>query len=123
MKLLSWFKWEPHGYWVMQSAAAAAASWTLYCAIFSDEGRAHIVLDAVLAGVNTAAVFHNWLHRIRDQRQLRMIKIMDQQQELLREICATKSHEIAQMIADRINGETVSIQGPDGPITPSPTKH
>lgn len=123
MKLPSWFKFEPTGYWVLQSASAAVAGWTLYAALFSEEARGHIVGNAVLAGINGAAVFHNWLHRKRDRGARRMIRIMDEQQALIRQMHAMKGEEIARIIADQINADIVLIEGPDGPINPNPTKH
>lgn len=122
MKRPSWFKWEPTGYWVVQAVSAVAAAVTLSSALFSDETRIHIVIDGVLAGFNGATVFNNWLHRKRDRSVRRMIEIMDDQQKMIVNLHEMKTNEIARMIAE-VNGDIVSIQGPDGPITPNPTKH
>jgi hypothetical protein len=124
MKLPIWFKWERTGYWIMQAASAAVVGWLTYAAIFTDETRTHIIVDAALAGVNLANIFHTWLHRRRDHNARNMIKVMHDQQALLREIAAMKSHEIAHLVAAQMGGEIVSIEGPDGPVSiVPPTKH
>jgi len=124
MKLPSWFKWDPTGYWIMQAASAAVIGWTTYAAFFTDETRAHIIVDAALAGFNVAAIFHTWLHRRRDRNAVNMIKLMNEQQALLREMAAMKTHEVAHLVAAQMGGEIVSIEGPDGQISiVPPTKH
>lgn len=124
MKLPSWFKWEPTGYWIMQGASAALTGWLMHEAIFVSETRFQIVTNAVLAGVNFAAVFHNWLHRRRDRFVLKVRGLVEDQQALLREMAAMKSHEVAHLVAAQMGGEIVSIEGPDGQISiVPPTKH
>lgn len=122
-KLREWFKVRRNGYIVIQTSNVLVIALCIFN-VARDPYSAGTIINAALAGFCSAMVISNYfLERIHGSNA-RLIGIVEEQQALLKEIMDQKAGEIAGEIASRMGGNvSVSVDDPDGPINPSPTKH
>lgn len=124
MKLPSWFS-PPSDkvmFWTSQVLFFVTFI-SFFCQAIWAEGRRTSMVMMGLAGLLLGIMSANGIIR-------RLFRICIDQQKLIREqrdamegVLKVNVEAIGRTIAENINADIVSIEGPDGPINPNPTKH